>query len=52
MDEITIHDLDDAVIDRLRVRAVRNGRSLEAEVLAIIGEAVGKQDEPENFLMA
>jgi antitoxin FitA len=40
MAALTIRDLDDDVKDRLRLRAARNGRSMEAEVRAILAEAV------------
>jgi len=37
---MTIRDLDDEVRDRLRVRAAQHGRSMEAEVRAILAAAV------------
>jgi plasmid stability protein len=37
---VSIRDLDDDVKDRLRVRAARNGRSMEAEIRAILTTAV------------
>jgi plasmid stability protein len=37
---LSIRDLDDDVKERLRVRAARNGRSMEAEIRAILAEAV------------
>lgn len=37
---MTIRDLDDEVRDKLRVRAAHNKRSMEAEVRAILTEAV------------
>ena len=40
MAALSIRDLDDDVKDRLRMRAARNGRSMEAEVRAILAEAV------------
>ncbi|MEJ2868652.1 Arc family DNA-binding protein [Actinomycetospora sp. OC33-EN08] len=40
MATITVRDLDDEVRSRLRVRAAENGRSMEAEVRAILEEAV------------
>lgn len=43
MADVSIRGLDDQVRDRLRVRAARNGRSMEAEMRAILVEAV---DEP------
>lgn len=40
MAAVSIRDLDDEVRERLRVRAARNGRSMEAEMRAILTEAV------------
>lgn len=37
---LTIRDLDDEVRDRLRIQAAKRGRSMEAEVRAILTEAV------------
>lgn len=37
---LTIRSLDDQVRDKLRVRAAQHGRSMEAEVRAILAEAV------------
>ncbi len=37
---ITVRNLDGRVKERLRVRAAHNGRSMEAELRAIITEAV------------
>lgn len=37
---MTIRDLDDEVRDKLRIRAAHNKRSMEAEVRAILTEAV------------
>lgn len=39
MAALSIRYLDDGVRDRLRVRAARNGRSMEAEVREILTEA-------------
>jgi plasmid stability protein len=41
---VSIRDLDDDVKERLRVRAARNGRSMEAEIRAILTEAVSEPD--------
>jgi plasmid stability protein len=38
MGTVTIRNLDDAVIDRLKERAQDNGRSLEAELRALLTE--------------
>ena len=37
---LSIRNLDDRVKERLRVRAARHGRSMEAEVRAILADAV------------
>lgn len=41
MAALTIRNLDDSVKAKLRVRAAHNGRSMEAEVRAILSDAVG-----------
>ncbi|MDG4828628.1 Arc family DNA-binding protein [Solwaraspora sp. WMMD1047] len=40
MAALSIRDLDDAVKDKLRLRAARHGRSMEAEIRAILTAAV------------
>ncbi len=47
MSTLTIRKVDEEVKKRLQVRAAENGRSMEAEVRAILGEAVagGKPNE-------
>lgn len=40
MAAVSIRDLDDVVKQRLRVRAAENGRSMEAEMRAILTAAV------------
>jgi phosphopantothenoylcysteine decarboxylase / phosphopantothenate---cysteine ligase len=42
MANLTIRKLDDAVRDELRLRAARNGRSVEDEVRVILREAAGE----------
>lgn len=44
MTTLTIRGLDPATKQRLRVRAAQHGRSMEAEVRAIIEQAVSAQD--------
>ena len=39
---LSIRNLDDQVKERLRVRAARHGRSMEAEVRAILTDAVAE----------
>jgi antitoxin FitA len=40
MSAVSIRNLDDRVKARLRVRAARHGRSMEAEIRAILTDAV------------
>lgn len=37
---VSIRDLDDEVRERLKVRAAQHGRSMEAEIRAILTDAV------------
>jgi len=37
---VSVRDLDESVRERLRVRAAQHGRSMEAEIRAILTEAV------------
>ena len=45
MARLTVRDLPDDVRDRLRLRAAANGRSTEAEVRAILTDAVAPEPE-------
>jgi antitoxin FitA len=49
---MSIRNLDDRVKERLRVRAARHGRSMEAEVRAILTEAVSEPDRAPGLLDA
>ncbi len=49
MAAISIRDLDDVVRDRLRVRAARHGRSMEAEIRAIL-KAAAEEPSPAEGL--
>lgn len=42
MAAVSIRDLDDQVRERLRVRAAQHGRSMEAEIRAILTAAVSE----------
>ena len=42
--DITIRNLDDRVVELLRLRAARHGRSVEAEVRAILTKAAREPD--------
>lgn len=44
MAAVSIRNLDERVRDRLRVRAAQHGRSLEAEIRAILAAAVDDLD--------
>ena len=51
MATVTIRNVDAAVKERLRLRAARHGRSMEAEARMILSEAVaGDRDQPEPNL--
>lgn len=50
MATLTIRQLDERTLAQLRVRAAKNGRSVGAEVRAILDAAVDVQEE--NFLLA
>jgi plasmid stability protein len=52
MADLSIRGLDDDVRDRIRSRAAQNGRSMEAEVRAILTEAVQDGDPSETLLTA
>ena len=45
MAAVSIRDLDDDVRERLRVRAAQRGRSMEAEIRAILTDAVSDPDD-------
>jgi plasmid stability protein len=47
MATLTIRNVDTAVKEKLRVRAARNGRSMEAELRAIVADAIGATPQSE-----
>lgn len=47
MATLTIRNLDDAVVEKLKTRAKGNNRSLEAEVRAILVQAPGRLSREE-----
>lgn len=49
MAAVSVRDLDDAVRERLRVRAALHGRSMEAEIRAILTEAVMPPTDPSGL---
>lgn len=50
MSAVSIRNLDDRVKQRLRVRAARHGRSMEAEMRAILTAAVSEPDDDAGLL--
>lgn len=50
MPTLTIRNVDTAARERLRLRAARHGRSMEAELRIILHEALDKADEPQPNL--
>ena len=52
MAALSIRDLDDGVKQRLRERAASNGRSMEAEVRAILAEAVPEPELSDDLISA
>ena len=52
MAAVSIRNLDDTVRERLRVRAAAHGRSMEAEMRAILVEAVREPGDGEGLLGA
>jgi antitoxin FitA len=49
---MSIRNLDDRVMELIRIRAARHGRSMEAEVRAILVDAVKEPDEGLNLAQA
>ena len=41
MAQVLVRDLDDSVVDKLKARAKRHGRSLEAELRLVLERAAG-----------
>jgi plasmid stability protein len=52
MAAVSIRDLDDGVKERLRIRAARHGRSMEAEIRAILADAVSEPSASEGLFTA
>jgi antitoxin FitA len=49
---VSVRDLDDEVKRRLRLRAARHGRSMEAEIRAILVAAVSEPEGSEGLFTA
>jgi antitoxin FitA len=52
MSAVSIRNLDDQVKERLRLRAARHGRSMEAEMRVILTEAVREPGDEESLVSA
>jgi len=52
MSTLTIRNVDEALKERLRVRAARNGRSMACEVRHILREALGAETEDGELNLA
>jgi plasmid stability protein len=50
MAAMSIRNLDEHVLELLRIRAARHGRSMEAEVRAILVDAVREPDDAPGML--
>lgn len=50
MAALSIRDLDDNVKEKLRLRAARHGRSMEAEIRLILTAAATEEERPRNDL--
>lgn len=51
MAAVSIRDLDDRVRERLRLRAAQHGRSMEAEIRAILSDAVREPDDQHGLFL-
>lgn len=49
MAAVSVRDLDESVRERLRVRAAQHGRSMEAEIRAILTDAVAAPSDPRGL---
>jgi plasmid stability protein len=52
MAALSIRDLDDAVKEKLRIRAAQHGRSMEAEIRDILTAAVTEDAPPPDLFRA
>lgn len=50
MSTLTVRDVPDEVKTKLRVRAAKHGRSMEAEVRSILAETVLRSPESEDLV--
>ena len=52
MAAVSVRDLDETVRERLRIRAAQHGRSMEAEIRAILTDAVSRPDDSPGLAQA
>jgi len=52
MAALSIRDLDDSVKEKLRLRAARHGRSMEAEIRLILTAAATEEERPRTDLFS
>lgn len=52
MAALSIRDLDDSVKEKLRLRAARHGRSIEAEIRLILTAAAAEDERPRTDLFS
>ncbi|BCJ51924.1 plasmid stabilization protein [Actinoplanes sp. NBRC 14428] len=52
MAALSIRDLDDSVREKLRLRAARHGRSMEAEIRLILTKAATEDEHPGTDLFS
>lgn len=52
MAAVSVRDLDETVRERLRIRAARHGHSMEAEIRAILTDAVSPPTDPMGLAQA
>ena len=50
MASITVRNLDNSLKDKLRIRAARNGRSMEDEARALLRAALAEEEYPSDNL--
>ncbi|HWE89016.1 MAG TPA: Arc family DNA-binding protein [Pseudonocardiaceae bacterium] len=52
MAAVSVRGLDERVRERLRIRAARHGRSMEAEIRTILVDAVREPGDAEDLFLA
>lgn len=50
MASITVRNIDNSLKDKLRLRAARNGRSMEDEARALLRAALAEEEQPNENL--